>query len=90
MGKLLRKTEIIGAAIALSLATPFALASEESLSKVWEIDFSGPPPFKRILKKLPAEGESIVLNSAAKNKAGSVWRVDFSGRPHSNADIRTR
>lgn len=81
MIKLFRVAGFIGASVALFLTSSFAYASEANLSKVWEIDFSGRPPFKRKLSKLPATGDSAPPSSATRGKSRFVWRVDFFGSP---------
>lgn len=81
MNKLYRASNIAAASIVLSLMSPLAHTSEESLNKVWTIDFSGPPPFKRIFKNTPTTNDSAALPSAAKKESSLRWLIDFSGRP---------
>ncbi|GAB5500532.1 MAG: hypothetical protein PsegKO_28430 [Pseudohongiellaceae bacterium] len=67
---------IAGSLLALSVAAD-ASDSSDVMVKVWEIDTSGRPPFKRTLVEIPAAdlAQLEVIDTER------VWHVDYSGRP---------
>jgi hypothetical protein len=73
MKKMLILTSLISALIPLQAS---ASGSQETV-RVWQIDTSGRPPFKRSLVEMPvadaARMEPVVTER--------VWTTDFSGRP---------
>ncbi len=71
---------VLGAFIAFPAAAQDQ-SSTEAVVKVWETDFSGKPPFKRVLKEV-----SITEAAALEVEPGNIETVekrvvDFSGKP---------
>lgn len=71
---------VLGALIAFPAAAQEP-SSAEAVVKVWETDFSGRPPFKRVLKTV-----SITEAAALEVEPGNIETVqkrvvDFSGKP---------
>jgi hypothetical protein len=67
---------IAGAFLALPVAADMSDNSEETV-KVWEVDTSGHPPFKRTLVEVPV-ADVARLETVETER---VWHVDYSGRP---------
>ena len=49
--------------------------------KVWEIDFVGPPPFKRIVKELPAADVAVLEIAEEAVETEVKWRAKLTGHP---------
>jgi hypothetical protein len=49
--------------------------------KVWKVDFSGRPPFKRQLIELPAADVARLEASDEVLETERVWTVNYKGRP---------
>lgn len=65
---------IAGTLLALPVA---ADQSSTDMVRVWEVDTSGRPPFKRTLVEIPAAD----LAQLEVVETARVWHVDYSGRP---------
>ena len=72
---------LAGALFSLSALTSFADSSGKEMVKVWSIDFSGRPPFKRQLIELPAADIARLEASNEILETEKVWTVDYSGKP---------
>ena len=67
---------------AACLAMP-ALAehSTETTAKVWQVDTSGRPPFKRTLVDMSVVDTASMEVDASNVETELVWTADFSGAP---------
>jgi len=81
MRKLALVSSIAGALLSLSATATLADTSGEEMVKVWKVDFSGRPPFKRQLIELPAADVARLEVSNEIVDMERVWTVDFSGKP---------
>jgi len=61
--------------------TAFADTTGVEMVKVWSIDFSGRPPFKRQLIELPVADVARMEASNEIIETKRVWTVDYSGKP---------
>lgn len=82
MKKTLIASAVLGALVALPASVASAQsAAEETLVKVWETDFSGKPPFKRVLRTITLT-EAAALEVEAEPVETEVVRViQFKGKP---------
>jgi len=77
----------VAAALLTALAGPAGAGDSQ---KIREVDFSGPPPFKRQTVTRPAEAADFARFEAEAPVAGEqVREVDFSGRPPYRRTVRT-
>lgn len=72
---------VFGALIASPAIAAPAEYSDEKVVKVWETDFSGRPPFKRVLKTVPAADVASLEAEVAQVETELKWVVDFRGKP---------
>ena len=73
---------LAGALLTLPTLTSFAQeAAGEEMVKVWSVDFSGRPPFKRQLIELPAADVARMEATDEIVEMERVWTVDYSGKP---------
>ena len=75
---------LTGVLLALPVASALADSKGEKpieMVKVWEVDFSGRPPFKRRLIELPAAEVAALAAARQIIETKRVWTVDYSGRP---------
>jgi len=72
---------LVAAMFSLPAMTVFAAAGGEEMVKVWSVDFSGRPPFKRQLIELPAADVARMEVSNEIIETERVWTVDFTGKP---------
>jgi hypothetical protein len=49
--------------------------------KVWKVDFSGRPPFKRELIELPVADVAALEATNKVVDTETVWTVDYAGKP---------
>ena len=74
------RSALFSAIAALLLALPAAAetnSASQDLVKVWKVDTSGRPPFKRTLVEI----QSADLAQLEVVDTERVWHVDYSGRP---------
>ena len=74
-------TCLAGALLSLSSAAVLADTSGEEMVKVWTVDFSGRPPFKRQLIELPAADVARLEASDEVLETERVWTVNYKGKP---------
>lgn len=75
----------LGTAILALFAT--AAQAETSLVQVWEVDYSGKPPYSRSLQTLPMA--DVARMETESSEMVEVRTVDFSGRPPFNRGVET-
>ncbi len=68
-----------GAMLALPASAGTDATAGETV-RVWEVDYSSRPPFKRTLVELPA-ADVARLETQEEVQTERVWSVDYSGRP---------
>lgn len=66
---------------AFSSLHTFADTDEQEMVKVWTVDYSGRPPFKRELVEVPAIDLARLEASDEILEVQKVWTVKFSGKP---------
>ena len=74
-------TCLAGALLSLSTTAALADINGEEMVKVWKVDFSGRPPFKRQLIELPAADVARLEASDAVLETERVWTVNYKGKP---------
>ena len=72
---------LAGTVMSLSGLTTVAAPSGEEMVKVWSVDYSGRPPFKRQLIELPAADVARMEVANEIIETERVWTVDYSGKP---------
>ncbi len=81
MRKSIPVTGLAGVLLALAFTSASAESGGQEMVKVWSIDFSGRPPFKRQLIELPAADIARLEASNEIVEFERVWTVDYSGKP---------
>lgn len=74
-------TYLAGILFAFSSVTSFADSNEGKMVKVWSVDYSGRPPFKRELIEVPAVDLARLEAANEIVEVKRVWTVDYSGKP---------
>ena len=74
-------TCLAGALLSLSTTAVLADASGGEMLKVWTVDFSGRPPFKRELIELPAADVARLEASDEVLATERIWVVNYKGKP---------
>lgn len=74
-------TCLASALLSLSATSVLADTSGEQMVKVWKVDFSGRPPFKRQLIELPAADLARLEASDEVLETERVWTVNYKGKP---------
>lgn len=75
----------LGTAILAIFAT--AAQAEQSLVRVWDVDYTGKPPYTRSVQELPMA--DVARMEMAESATVEVRTVDFSGRPPFNRGVET-
>ncbi len=81
MGRSVIVSAIAGIMFSCSSAGIAADPDEQESVSLWVTDFSGKPPFKRGLKRLPAADIAALEIDLKEVETECVWSADFSGRP---------
>ena len=72
---------IMGSLLMQPAIADTATTGDTEMVKVWKVDFSGRPPFKRQLVELPAADVAALEASTKVVDTERVWIVDYSGKP---------
>ncbi|MCY4265265.1 MAG: hypothetical protein OXE78_10455 [Gammaproteobacteria bacterium] len=81
MRALLIAVAVSGTLIALSSTSAVAQTESQQTITVWDTDFSGAPPHKRKLKKIPVTDEASLEIDGKEVRTEIVWKTDFRGKP---------
>lgn len=80
MDKFIIASALLGALVAVP-ATAQEQDSQEQFVKVWETDFSGKPPFKRVMKLVPVADIAALEVESEPVETELVRVIDFTGKP---------
>ena len=72
---------LVGSLLVQPAIADTAVASDTEMVKVWKVDFSGRPPFKRELVELPVADVAALEATDKVVETERVWTVDYSGKP---------
>lgn len=72
---------LVGALLMLAVAQVSADESNQEMVKIWKVDFSGRPPFKRELVEVPVADFAALEAGNEVLRTERVWTVDYSGKP---------
>ena len=72
---------IVGSLLIQPAIADTANTSGTEMVKVWKVDFSGKPPFKRTLVELPVADVAALEATNQVVDTERVWTVDYKGKP---------
>ncbi len=73
--------------LGIAVLATFATVAQAETVRVWDVDYSGKPPYARVARDLPVA--DVARMEAEAGEMVQVRTVDFAGRPPFNRNVET-